>query len=572
MSEHETLLSALRQHAAEDAPGRLQLGSETLGYRELWVRIVRMSRRLRELGLSPGDRAAISMSNTCETVIMSYAVMHAGGVVLPLYYRPGLRTGGKDYARIVSILQASRARYLFTHESASAFHQQATTEAGAFTQLLTLELEAAATHDADDEPLRTSEDRLAIIQFSAGSTAEPKGICLRHEQLVANARGFSRGIEWTAADRVYSWLPLFHDMGLVGSVFTSLYVGASLTMGSPQSFIINPLGWLKQMSEQQSTITLAPQFAFDLALAKARLSPADCEALDLSALRTCVNGAEIVDPDACDEFEHFFAGRGLRRYAIQPGYGLAENCVAVAVRRPESARLVRYFGRAALREGRADVHAEHTPDTVARAGNGTPIDGTSVVVLDDEGNELGEGRVGELAISGGSSAARTLRSDMQLHDLPDPLRTGDLGLFHDGELFIVGRVKEMVKRGGEAFSPSDVENCVKLQMPDFVLTAAFGYHDAESGSEEVVLVGEARCYQQPERVAELVARARVLVLREFRLPLRDVMVVPPRTVPRTTSGKIRRLALRDSYLRGELAAELALRSKRTTQAAVEQPG
>ncbi|MEY4508034.1 MAG: hypothetical protein RLZZ450_156 [Pseudomonadota bacterium] len=557
MSEPAHFLEAIREHAVRDNPAELKLGRDapTLSYRALWSLVVQKSEALRADGFTCGQRAAISMSNTLDCVISTLGVLHAGGTVLPLYYRPDLRAVGKDFERIVSILRASRAPYLLTHRSEFECHERAAAEAATSTRVLALETSHQPSGlDPAADRCQMPEGRAAIIQFSAGSTAEPKGLCLRHEQLSANARGFCLGIDWTAQDRVYSWLPLFHDMGLVAAVLTSLRVGAGLTLGTPQAFIMDPIGWLRQMSTQRSTISMAPQFAYDLVLAKARLSAAPCAGFDLSALRTSINGAEIVDAAACDAFERFFAAYGLRKHVIQPGYGLAENCVAVAVRPPGTPRLVRNFDRAELRNGRVALREASSDETVSRAGNGFAVAGTRFVVLDEDGRTLGENEVGEVAISGDASARASLRSDGELIGLPDPLRTGDLGVVHAGELFIVGRVKEMVKRGGEAFSPTDVEHCVRSHIPELLLNAAFGYHDSQTGTEEVVVVAESRDWRRSDRVAELSARIRVAVLSVFRLPLQEVVIVRPRTITRTTSGKIRRIALRDDYLAGALSS------------------
>jgi len=553
--EYNSILDAVRHHAEHNHAASLCFGSDepVLSYRELWQQIERKLVHLRALGVKPGDRVAMSMSNTGATVISLLALMQAGATLLPLYHRPAMPVDGKDYARIVSVLRASRAPWLLTHAADVARHQQAVSAAGTQTEVAALEeLPDERPDDGFGAQSAWSERVLgtgpAVIQFSAGSTAEPKGLCLHHEQLVYNAHGLASGLAWTARDVVCSWLPLFHDMGLVAIVLTTLYVGSSLRMRAPRQFVLNPLGWLRLMSEERATLSMAPQFAYNLVLEKALVHPPEPGSLDLSSLRMLLNGAEQVDPAACDRFEAYFAKHGLHANVVQPGYGLAENCVAVAVRSSGSTRVVQHFDRGALSRGRLESRAHPSSDTVSRAANGRAVLGTELFVLDEDDRKLPAGSVGELAISGASTARTTLLADGELRELPRLLRTGDIGAIYEDELYILGRAKEMVKRAGEAFSPADIEHCIGRCVDQLGLVGAFGYYDEQSGSDELVVVAESRQSHLPERCSELATSVRAAVLKEFRAPLQDVLIVRSGAIPRTTSGKIRRLALRDSYL------------------------
>jgi acyl-CoA synthetase (AMP-forming)/AMP-acid ligase II len=357
-----------------------------------------------------------------------------------------------------------------------------------------------------------------------------------------------------------SWLPLFHDMGLVGSLFSTLYWGAGFSLFSPAEFVRNPLSWIEQVAIDRATITVAPQFAYTMCVQKAALSQLPADAYDLSNLRLVLNGAEAVDVAVCEDFERSFARFGLHAHAVQPCYGLAENCVAVSVRVPNTPRVAHHFDRTALHHGRVELCSEPSTTTLTRAGNGFAIDGTQVAVLDADDRALPDGGVGEIAIAGDATARAILRSDGEIVALPEWVRTGDLGVMLDGELYVVGRVKEVVKRGGETFSPTDIEACASAearvagQRVQVTGVAAFGFRDEANGCEEVVVVAETRDYRHDERSTQLAQQLRLAVLREFRLPLYDVIIARPGTIPRTTSGKTQRLTLRDRYLQGELKA------------------
>jgi len=558
MPEISTVARAVRQHAADGCKSPLRFGrdAEIIDYAALWQRVLVQTRLLADCGFEPGQRVALSMSNTLETVSSLLAVMHCGGTLIPLFHRPGMRATGKDHARIVSTLRVSRAPLVLTHASDVAVLQLAAADAGANARVHAYEQVAVAQQGLGEQAPAAGVP--ALIQFSAGSTSEPKGLCLGHAQLVANSRGIIERLGVTQDERLCTWLPLYHDMGLIGGVMTSLMSGCGLTLYPPAEFVRNPLSWIEQASLDRATALQAPQFAYELCLQKAKLQALPPGAYDLSSVRFALNGAEAVDVEVCEQFETFFAAHGLRRHVIQPSYGLAENCVAVSLRAPGTPRLSRHFERGGLSRGRAEIAAQPSAATVTRAGNGHVIAGTRVAVWDAEDRVLPDGQVGELVISGESTARALLQADGQIRPLPEGVRTGDLGVMLDGELYVVGRCKEVVKRAGEAFSPTDVEACVLTELRDtkaahVLCVGAFGFRHEQTGREEIVIVLETREFRHADRARELSNQVRRTLLREYRLPLHDVVIAKPGVIPRTTSGKLQRLALRDKYLRGELS-------------------
>lgn len=558
-----SISEAVRLHALHRNPAPLRFArcSEPITYAELWRHVEAKLQLLAAVGFAPGQRVALSMSNTLHTVSSVLAVMHAGGTLIPLFYRQGMRPQGRDFERILATLRVSRAPLVLTHDSELPTLQEAARSAGGYATVHAYEREAPA--HAPAPCFAASADGLALIQFSAGSTSEPKGLGFGHAQLVTNVAGIGQRLALQPQDVWCSWLPLFHDMGLVGALFSTLYAGAGLSLFTPSELVRTPLSWIEQLSIDRATITVAPQFAYDLVLQKlALVQPAD-DAYALSSLRLALNGAEAVDVAVCDEIERAFARFGLREHTVQPCYGLAENCVAVTVRRPGSPRIARCFERAALDRGQVKLQDTAARASVTRAGNGFAVEGTQFLVMNAQHEPVPDGQVGEVAISGGATARVVLRADGSLAPLPQWVRTGDLGVVLDGELFIVGRVKEIVKRGGETFAPTDIEACAAAaaraadQRVRVVAVAAFGFRDDTTHREEIVLLAETRDYRHAEASAALSQQLRVAVLREFRLPLYDVLIARPGTIPRTTSGKTQRLLLRERYLRGELTPQAA---------------
>jgi acyl-CoA synthetase (AMP-forming)/AMP-acid ligase II len=549
MFELPTIPEMIRSHARTNTASRLRFGRNqpALSYAQFWAAVEQRVRLLEASGFRPGQRVALTLSSTLDSAALIVALLHAGGTIVPLYYREGMRPGSKQCARISAVLRSTRAALLFTHAAELATLQACAAEVGGDTRVLAFE-QVLATDEA--MPLTAAAPRdcawPSIIQFSAGSTAEPKGICLDQMQLAINLRGVIERIAFEPEDREVSWLPLYHDMGLLGGLLAPLYVGASHTLYPPGEFIGDPLSWLAEISTDRATITLAPQFAFNLCLLKHRLAPGNAT-YDLSSLRLAMNGAEVVDPERCEEFETHFARFGLRRHVILPSYGLAENCVAVSVRPAGVPWLVRSFERSSLAAGShaALATSEHRP--VVRVGNGHAVRGTKIIVLDESGSALPDGCVGELAVSGACAARTILNADGTLQPTQAPLRTGDLGLMFDGELFVVGRIKEMVKRNGEALAPTDIEQCVSGHLPGYPV-AAFGYLDEDKGVEQLVVLVESFACGDAAHCEEISASVRMAILREFRLPLGDVIVAKHGSIPRTTSGKVRRTALRDQYV------------------------
>jgi acyl-CoA synthetase (AMP-forming)/AMP-acid ligase II len=565
------LPGVLRDHAQD--PERVALvlpagvAEERVTYAALWERSARCAAALRARGVRRGDRVALGMATRWEVVAALVAVQRLGCTLVPLHDAPALdRAADARQAAVLAALRAARAAWCLV--GAASVESYAAACAAHSLPARTVGLDALFAAPGDGSPQdvgevdgRLEDGDLALIQFSSGSTASPKGVCLTRANVNAHVAAIGERLHGRADDVTVSWLPLFHDMGLIGAVLTTLWNGSTLVLMRPQDFVRHPLGWIETLSRYRATVTMGPQFAYSLCVARSQgaVTWERLKGADLSRLRIALNGSETVHPELSDRFAERFAALGLRPGVLQPAYGLAENCLAVTMRHPGSEVPVRRVSRAALAEGRlrevpwADPAS---PDVQTVAGTGFPVRGTRVSVRDDAGHEVPPGRVGHVHVGGLSATAAYCVGDGELVPaaVDGWVPTGDLGALREGELYVIGRAKEIIKSGGRTFVPSDIEAALSVRLAeDLAGVAVFGFYDPAHGAEQVVVVAETPRGMAPGAQQALPERIRLCVLQEFQLPVREVVSVRLRTIPRTSSGKIQRVRLQTAYAQGALA-------------------
>ena len=502
---------------------------------------------LQSLGVGEGDHVALMGPTTRTLVTTIQAVWLAGGVLvmLPL----PMRMGSLD-----QFIEQTRDRIRFAKASTVVLDPQLAEfiehQPGDPTFLTYADIAPAATGQTAEDWKRPTPDpdALAVLQFTSGSTSEPKGVMLAHRQLCANIDGCYEAAQMSLDDTVVSWLPLYHDMGLIGLLTIPMSTGAGLVQGAPQDFLSKPGRWMTWISDLGGTITAGPNFSF--ALATRSLSRS--EGLDLSRLRICLNGAEPIDAAGFRTFLDAASRFGMDPGAAFPAFGMAEVCIAGSFPVPG----------AGLQTDIVDAHAlEH--DHVARpvpAGTegarelaklGSPIPGLELRVVDPvTGAERAEREVGELQIRGTSltlgyyeqpEATEALFTDGWLH-------TGDLAYLVDGQVVICGRIKDVIIIGGRNIYPQDIEQVVgRIDDVRAGNVIAFGVEGAHA-KQHIVIVAETRSDDLPA-LAKIVTRN---VTEDIGVPPREVVLVPPGTVPKTSSGKLQRSACREMYLAGEL--------------------
>ncbi|MET9902953.1 AMP-binding protein [Streptomyces sp. NPDC006446] len=574
---HPTLIDAVYAHARDGVTGEVcaagtgTRGGEGVDYPTFWYRAVECAARLRQRGVRTGDRVALVMRTSLETMIATVGVQAAGGVLVPLRAVTRLRPGSQHAHRARDAMTSGRARWcLAPAEGRDSYAELARDADLPATVLATGEFASPAgppvTAAVPPPPVALDPDDAALLQFSSGSTSTPKGILLTHRNLAVNLTALNSRVGYHHGRGVF-WLPLSHDMGLIGCFAASLFSGSSVRALTPESFVRDPMSWITELSRFRATHTAGPPFGYELAGRSARERAISPSVLDLSALEVALIGAERISPDLCAEFERALAPLGLKPHVLLPAYGLAENCVAVACRTPLTPTTVRVFDRHALGEGRlvAAPAPDHTSGSTpagvqSLVGHGTTVLGTRVRVTapGDERRALPDGCVGEIHVGGESATARMVTDGRWEPAHPDGfVPTGDLGAYIDGELFVVGRLKETFKHAGMLYAPGDLETVALAACPPSVsAVAAVPVMPEDEAAESVVLflevgstagsaLGSAGVCEDTSRIADTV---RLAVLREFHIPVRDVFVVARGMLPRTASGKVQRTRLAADYV------------------------
>jgi fatty-acyl-CoA synthase len=552
-----TLTEALRWQA-DRAPARVHLflredtGRErpiTCG--ELWRDAERVAAGLHDRGVAPGERVALLLRTEQAFFQAYFGILLAGGVPVPLY--PPFRADQiEEYARRqAGILHNSDARVLLTFSEAERAAGLLRPLAPSLVEVTTVE---AIARDPG-RPILPSIDasQLALIQYTSGSTGSPKGVALSHANILANIRAFGEHFAIVPDDVAVTWLPLYHDMGLIGTWFGSLYYGIPLAVMSPIAFLSRPVRWLEALHAHRGTLTAAPNFAYDLCARK--ISDEELEGLDLSSWRCALNGAEAVHSGTLERFAARFGPHGFRRDAFGPVYGLAEATLCVTApplgRPPRIDRLARRpFERARIVEPASD----NDPNPLTFVGCGRPIPNHDVRIVDIHGRPVGDRVEGHIQFRGPSAMHGYFRNpEATAAVMCDGwIDTGDLGYRAEEDLFITGRVKDVIIADGRNICPQEVEEAVG-EVPGVRrgCVAALGVADAATGTERLVVVAESRTSVQEAREG---IRAAILdrVVETVGVPPDAIVLARPGSIPKTSSGKIRRSATRDAYLAGTL--------------------
>jgi fatty-acyl-CoA synthase len=511
---------------------------------------------LQARGLGPGDHVAVlgPTSRSLITVIRGCWMAGIASMVLPLPMRMGSLEAFVESTRVR--IRHGDAKLVLIDDLLAAFYEAAPGDPPIEAMGAVMPgAPGVPSGDALELPPRDPE-RLVILQYTSGSTSEPKGVMIPDRVLTANIDACCEAGDVTADEVLVSWLPLYHDMGLVGCLAIPMTIGAHLVQAAPQDFLAHPGNWMQWLSDSRATCTAGPNFAWVLATrALKRMS-----GLDLSPLTLALSGAEPIDPDAVEAFVAAAAPFGFTAGGVFPAFGMAEVAIGGSFSPRRRGLVCDTVDRIVLERDHVAKPIEvKDPDEFALTARrlpllGPPVPGLEMKVVDpDTFEELPERHVGELLIRGSSVTPgyykRPEATAELFHD--DWLLTGDLAYLLDGELVLCGRIKDVIIVGGRNVFPEDIERAVGIL--DGVRAGnviAFGM-DGYKGRESVVVVAEVRA--EPDGLDGILHAVHHRTLEVCGLPPRDVMLVEPGTLPKTSSGKLQRAKCRDQYLNEELA-------------------
>ena len=525
--------------------------TETITYKDLADAAGRVAGGLRKSGLAPQASVGIMLPTSREFFEAFFGALLAGCVPVPLYPPMRLSMLEEHLRRQVRILQNSEAAVLIVPPEGKAMAGLLSGQIPTLRSVLTVgDLHGMKAKPAFAE--RRTED-LALLQYTSGSTGDPKGVMLTHANLLANIRAMGTALEGSSRDVFISWLPLYHDMGLIGAWLGSLYYAAPVVIMSPLRFIVRPESWLWAIHRNSGTLSAAPNFAFELCLNK--IDEAALEGLDLSSLRMISNGAEPVSAETIRKFTERFAPYGLKPEALAPVYGLAENAVGLAFSPLGQMPVIEKVDREKLsQEGFAALASDKDKNPMTFVSSGVPLPDNRIRIVDRMGREVAERHQGRLEFRSPSSTQGyfkdSVRSQALFHD--GWLDSGDLAYIAEGRIFITGRIKDIIIKGGRNIYPEEIEQAVgDIEGIRKGCVAAFACPDPKTGSEQLVVVAETRS-KDAATLSKLHSEVSERVTDLLEMPADQVFITAPHSVPKTSSGKIRRSTTRDLFETGKL--------------------
>jgi acyl-CoA synthetase (AMP-forming)/AMP-acid ligase II len=550
----ETTVDALVR-AAEDPSLGITLYEDDVPTFRSYARILedaqRMAGALSAWGVRSRDRVLLAMPTSFDFVTSFFAIQWLGATPVPSYPPAALERFDVGFGRLVHIANAAETVLFITSAKLQPKLSDVALRAPKLRAIVSAEALLAEKVKPAPRDKRIASSRTCFVQFTSGSTGKPKGVVLTHANITSNIHAMGLACGFKKTERIASWLPLYHDMGLIGGLLTPIQWCFPLALMSPMGFIERPVRWLKMISETRATIAAAPNFGYTLCAKRVR--PRDIEGLDLSSWRIAMNGAEPVHADTIKEFTDAFAPCGFKASAMFPVYGLAEASLAVTFPLPGSLPRTMRISREALAKGR--VVESDDADAAAFMCCGSPLPGHTVIVADEKGRRLPAGHVGSIVVRG-PSVMRGYLKDAQTtaRVLQDGwLWTGDLGFRTDDGLYITGRAKDLIIIRGRNYYAEDAERVVEsLAGARHGGVVVFGVHDDRARRDRVTCVCETKLRDEKKR-AELILEIRARVNEEVGLPIDEVVLVAPGTIPKTSSGKRQRRQTKTLYMGKGLA-------------------
>jgi acyl-CoA synthetase (AMP-forming)/AMP-acid ligase II len=510
--------------------------SRSLSFHELYDASASVAAHLQLLGLQ-GQPVALLYPQSVDFIVAFFAAIMAGAFPMPV-----TKPRGRDWHSIEAVLKASQARTVLTSSGKS---ERIPDEICAANRLSIIHTDRLSPAKDEWRRLRFSARDVAFVQYTSGSTSQPKGVAITHGNILHNSEQIRINFQNTSSDIGIGWLPFFHDMGLIGHIIQPLYTGIHNYFLSPIAFISQPVRWLQAISRYGGSVSGGPNFAFDLCTSK--VSPSDLEQIDLSSWRIAYCGSEKISPNTIRRFLERFDVVGMRSESFYPCYGMAESTLFVC--------------------GRNGLKTASTPDRSAEyasigcPGGTRPEPGSTdlrIVDTNEPRTALVEGRIGEICVKSASVAAgyysdpeNTSRSfDQSVGDEGGYLRTGDLGFIRDGNLYFVGRLKNLIKLRGSNFYAEDIEEhvCERFGGHEILRCVAFAVEQEER--EALIVLIESINEDWRSAALHLSQSVHAEICHSIGIVPQQVLVIPRNTVPLTTSGKPKRAQCKQEYIAG----------------------
>lgn len=522
---------------------------QSMSYQTLLDGAQNLASGLQSLGIEPGQTVAIMLPTSEEYFHTFYGILLAGAIPVPIY--PPMRPNQLEdhLRRHAAILSNCRAVTMITLTEAKPVARLLKSQLETLHHIITVD-ELMNTGSRYERPAISPQDT-AFLQYTSGSTGSPKGVVLSHANLLANIRAMGERVGANPNDVFVSWLPLYHDMGLIGAWLGSLYYAALFVVMSPLAFLARPQRWLQAIHQYQGTLSAAPNFGYELCLH--RLKDTELDGLDLSSWRAAFNGAEAVSPDTVKQFPQRFRKYGFREDAMMPVYGLAESSVGLAFPPLGQGVLIDKIQRQAFMLSGKAIPAEEDDENALRfVACGQALSGHEIRIADAQGNELPDRQEGRLQFRGPSATSGYLRNQAATKKLfvGDWLDTGDLAYFSEGDLYVTGRTKDIIIRAGRNLYPHELEEAVG-DIPGIRKgrVAVFGASSSKTGTEKLVILAETR-KKDKASLEQLRNRVNTISTELIGGPADDIVLARPNTVLKTSSGKVRRSACRELYEQG----------------------
>lgn len=505
--------------------------------------------QLQALDLKQGDRLALVIADPAEFVLSFVSATVAGVVPVPIYPRASFKAKNAYADTVSHIVATSGAKVLLTTESTKPVVDEVFTQHPSLARLCTVEQLAQLPEQAPRLPSVQSSD-LCFLQFTSGSTSLPKGVMVTHENLLANARAFlgPTGVNPTLEDLTVTWLPLYHDMGLIGFALGGIVCSVPTLIMPTEAFGRRPNIWLETLHEKRGTLTFAPNFAYALATKRAR--DKDLENLDLSHVRIAGCGAEPINPKVMSEFAERFARCGFRKEALLPAYGMAEATLAITFHPRDTAFVTDRVSVAAMQRGEAQkLDSDASDQALELISCGVAFPGHEVRIVDEQGNALPERRVGEITTRGPSVTQGYYKNPEATADSwrDGWLHTGDLGYLAEGNLYICGRLKDLIIIRGANYYPQDIEWSV-AEIEGVRRDNVVAFSVQRNGEEALIVAAEGNS-SDAEQLRKAIASK---VSETCGITVGHVAIVRVGSLPKTSSGKVQRRRTKSLFETGEL--------------------